>query len=626
MTIQLDTLNENQKAAVCWQEGPLLVLAGPGSGKTKVLTMRAARLLQENPDVSVLALTFTTKAADEMRERLDQLMGGRADRAHLCTFHSFAGDILRQHGSHLGFRPDFSLLTLDEDRIALLEKAINNLPDSSSSVPSDRRNLLNLVDRLFAESYDGGPSAPALGITPDWLPILFQTYCDALRDSNRLDYGALLYFARRLLESRPAIAKVLRLGWTHICVDEFQDTNRAQYDLLRLLVGGGKPNLFVVGDDDQILYQWNGASPERLQALKTDYSMEVIQLPRNYRCPSVIITLANNLIRHNQTRMSGKQALISHRDSEDVEVTDRVFAKVFPDEAQEAKAIPQIIKQRGLTPSDCVILARSVKLLKGVADALSAAGFIPYVAQRKNEFESAPIRWMLAMLRLANARHDREFVRRACVEWNALTDMGLEVNDVDAASALVGGDFLRAWLEAALAKNSAEVFKTLAEYVQKSLAERLDFLPLLDWFLKLSWQDDRLAEEEKATWNDLHGALLREQGAENLTLNLYLQEMDMKSKAPARPVGAIPCLTVHGAKGQEFQHVFLIGMAEEVFPSYQAVKKGDLSREMEEERRNCFVAITRVQQSLTVTYAEKYNGYQKRPSRFLHQMGVRGAQ
>lgn len=626
MTIQLDTLNENQKAAVCWQEGPLLVLAGPGSGKTKVLTMRAARLLQENPDVSVLALTFTTKAADEMRERLDQLMGGRADRAHLCTFHSFAGDILRQHGSHLGFRPDFSLLTLDEDRIALLEKAINNLPDSSSSVPSDRRNLLNLVDRLFAESYDGGPSAPALGITPDWLPILFQTYCDALRDSNRLDYGALLYFARRLLESRPAIARVLRLGWTHICVDEFQDTNRAQYDLLRLLVGGGKPNLFVVGDDDQILYQWNGASPERLQALKTDYSMEVIQLPRNYRCPSVIITLANNLIRHNQTRMSGKQALISHRDSEDVEVTDRVFAKVFPDEAQEAKAIPQIIKQRGLTPSDCVILARSVKLLKGVADALSAAGFIPYVAQRKNEFESAPIRWMLAMLRLANARHDREFVRRACVEWNALTDMGLEVNDVDAASALVGGDFLRAWLEAALAKNSAEVFKTLAEYVQKSLAERLDFLPLLDWFLKLSWQDDRLAEEEKATWNDLHGALLREQGAENLTLNLYLQEMDMKSKAPARPVGAIPCLTVHGAKGQEFQHVFLIGMAEEVFPSYQAVKKGDLSREMEEERRNCFVAITRVQQSLTVTYAEKYNGYQKRPSRFLHQMGVRGAQ
>jgi len=620
MNIHLDELNDNQREAVLWEDGPMLVLAGPGSGKTKVLTMRAARLLQEKPNASVLALTFTTKAADEMRERLDQLLGGRATRAHLCTFHSFAGDILRQHGSHLGFRPDFSLLTLEEDRIALLEEAIDRLPEDSSSVPSDRRNLLNLVDRLFAESYDGGPSAPALGNTPAWLPILFQAYCDALRESNRLDYGALLHFARRLLESRPGVARVLRLGWTYICVDEFQDTNRAQYDLLRLVVGGGKPNLFVVGDDDQILYQWNGASPERLQALRTDYAMEVIQLPRNYRCPDAIITLANNLIRHNQTRMPGKHALVAHREAE---LTDLVFANAFPDEAQEATAIPQMIKQRGLSPSDCVVLARSVKLLKGVAEALSAAGYAPYVSQRKNEFESAPVRWMLAILRLANARHDREFVRRACVEWNALTDMRVEVDDIEAASALVGGDFLRAWLEVVLVRGSAEVFKTLAERVQKNLADRLDYLPLLDWFLKQNWQDDRVAEEETSTWNDLHGALLREQGAENLTLNLYLQEMDMKSKAPARPVGAIPCLTVHGAKGLEFQHVFLIGMAEEVFPSYQAVKKGDLSREMEEERRNCFVAVTRVQQTLTVTWAEKYNGYRKKPSRFLNEMGVR---
>lgn len=405
-----------------------------------------------------------------------------------------------------------------------------------------------------------------------------------------------------------------------MCVDEFQDTNRAQYDLLNLVVKGGKPNLFVVADDDQIMYQWNGASPERLQALWTDYAMDVIQLPRNYRCPGLIITLANNLIQHNQNRMPGKEPLVAHREAE---IANVVFAKVFPEEKQEAQAIPHMITQRGLIPTDCAVLARSAKLLQGVSEALSAAGFTPYIAQRKNEFESAPVRWVQAMLRLANARHDREFVRRACVAWQTLTDAVLEVDDVEAASALVGGDFFRAWLDIALARESAEAFKPLAERVQKHLAERLDFLPLLDWFFQHKWQDDELATEETRTWNDLHGATLREHGTENITLNLYLQEMDLQSKAPARPAGAIPCLTVHGAKGLEFQHVFLIGMAEEVFPSYQAVKKGNASREMEEERRNCFVAITRVRQTLTVTWAQKYHGYHKKPSQFLRQMGFR---
>ena len=148
-------LNENQRAAVNWTEGPLLVLAGPGSGKTLVLTLRAARLLQENVDTSVLALTFTTKAADEMRVRLDKLMGGRADRAHLCTFHSFAGDILRQHGSHVGIQPDFSLSTIDDDRVAVLEQVISNLQCDIATIPSDRKNLLFLLDRLFAGILDG---------------------------------------------------------------------------------------------------------------------------------------------------------------------------------------------------------------------------------------------------------------------------------------------------------------------------------------------------------------------------------------------------------------------------------------------------------------------------------------
>ncbi len=174
MKPNLDTLNANQRSAVEWTDGPLLVLAGPGSGKTLVLTLRSARILQSDPDASMLSLTFTTKAADEMRQRLDALLGGRAERAHLCTFHSFAGDVLRQHGSHVGIQPDFSMLANDEDRIAVLEGVIVNLSCDTSAIPTDRKNLLFLLDRLFAESYNGEPTAPGMVKTPPVDPTTVQ--------------------------------------------------------------------------------------------------------------------------------------------------------------------------------------------------------------------------------------------------------------------------------------------------------------------------------------------------------------------------------------------------------------------------------------------------------------------
>jgi DNA helicase-2/ATP-dependent DNA helicase PcrA len=641
MNILNYSLNENQHKAVKWTEGPLLVLAGPGSGKTLVLTLRAARILQEDADASVLALTFTTKAADEMRERLDKLMGGRADRAHLCTFHSFAGDMLRQHGSHVGVQPDFSLLTLDEDRIALLEEVIHilsgdisSIPDERrnrligikvppcdiSSIPDDRWNLLVLLDRLFAESYNGEPNAAGMAHTPPWVPVFFDTYCKALQVLNRLDYGALLHFAKRLLSQNAGVARLTRLAWRFICVDEFQDTNHAQYDLMRLLSQGERPNLFVVADDDQIIYQWNGASPERLLALIHDYKMEVIQLPENFRCPPIIITLANNLIVHNQTRSPGKKSLVAHKTAGN---SDVLKAQPFRDEDAEVAEISSIITAAGWMPDDCVVLARSTKLLERAASALSNGGITPYLAQRKNQFECASVRWLFSALRLANARHDRELLRRVCVAWQDFAEATVVVEDVEAVAALNGGDFLRAWLDAAATNEEGGTIRNLLDRTRKELGERLSFIEFLEWFWTQKWIDDPLEAEEIKTWQELHGALLREHGLENVTLHLYLQEMDLKSKAAARLPGSLPCLTVHSAKGLEFKHVFLIGMAEEVFPSYQAVKKGSNSREMEEERRNCFVAITRVQDTLHISWAQTYNGYSKKPSRFLTEMGFR---
>lgn len=359
MASDLGGLNDNQRDAVLWNEGPMLVLAGPGSGKTRVLTFRVARLLGERDDVAILGLTFTNKAAAAMRERVDQLLGQRADRAHLCTFHSFATDVLRQHGSHVGIGPDFTLLTQDEDRIALLEPLAQELQDEGHSVPTDRRNLLSLLDRLFAESYDGGPDAPSLLQTPAWVPAIFRAYGEALVAANRLDFGALLHFAHRLLRDKAGVARVYRLAWPHVCVDEFQDTNKAQYDLLRLLVGAERPNLFVVADDDQIIYQWNGASPERLEALRRDYDMKVVQLPESYRCPPQIIALANKLIVHNRQRASDKQPLAAHKPAGmDDEVTRY---RTFDTPDDEVAGVARDMRDRGLSPAHCVVLARATK-------------------------------------------------------------------------------------------------------------------------------------------------------------------------------------------------------------------------------------------------------------------------
>ena len=624
-----DSLNDNQRQAVSWSDGPLLVLAGPGSGKTRVLAVRVARILEESDDASVLALTFTNKAAVEMRERVEQLLGHRADRAHLCTFHAFAADVLRQHGSHVGLRPDFMLLTQDEDRLAVLDEVVDRLPDDGAPPPpTDRRNLLRLVDRLFAESYDGGENATMLVRTPAWLPRLYAEYCKALVSGNRLDFGSLLHFARRLLQEKPGVARVVRIGWTHVCVDEFQDTNRAQYDLLRLIAPGRLHPLFVVGDDDQIIYQWNGASPERLAALRRDYDLDTVQLPQCYRCPPPIVAIANRLIAHNEQRTPNKRPMTATT-SVGHDGQGRIRHRVFESPEDEAAFLPRDIRKRRLDRADCVVLGRATKLLASAAEALSAAGVPACLMRRKNDFESPPVRVLVEALRLANARHDRDILRRLCVAWRGLSGNELEPEAVAAAAALSGGDFLRAWTDAAAVGLSGRDRQVL-DRLRTDLVDALAFPSIVNWFLESGWESWSAAEDgrdgvelagELDVWRNLHDNIVHEYGA-NATLNAYLQQMDLASKAPVPRPGAVRCMTVHGAKGLEFRHVYLIGMAQEVFPSFQALRKGDRSRELEEERRNCFVAVTRAERTLTLTRAERYYGYPKGPSQFLAEMGI----
>jgi DNA helicase-2/ATP-dependent DNA helicase PcrA len=634
MALDLSVLNPNQQAAVLWEKGPLLVLAGPGSGKTKVLTTRIARLIDESPEkrFRVLGLTFTTKAADEMRSRLDTMISDGRDRVQLGTFHSFAADVLRQHGSHVGFRPDFVILNQTGDREAVLLDAIRECARRGLETDDEDVKLLPFLDRLLdicttSDEVRGRVRDPELA---DKAAALFAQYRFELEKTNRLDFPCLLSKAIEVLESKPAVARLLRTTYARVCVDEFQDTNYSQYRFLRAIIGDAPPDLFVVADDDQIIYQWNGASPERLSELRNDYKMSVVQLPANYRCPPAVIDLANRLIQHNISRSSDKQPLIAIKAEEN---PDSVRVQGFADVEEEMAWVAAEIAGRGQSAhAKCVVLGRTKKILEAAAAALQAVGVTPALNVRKDEFEAAPFRWLHSILRLANARGDREQVRRACKAFYSIDGLDLRVEQVVASAAVTGGDLLRAWFDETLAKETlSDLSREFLTALRARIVTRLDFQAFistsLDWFRRLNADNARDQEAlgdfeaEEAMWRELVQTIGDRLG-DGMTLEAFLQEMDLAPKVPPPPANATRCLTIHSAKGMEFEHVYLVGLVEDQLPSFQAVKKGAESRELQEERRNCFVAITRTQETLTMTYARAYWGWSRQPSRFLREMGL----
>jgi DNA helicase-2/ATP-dependent DNA helicase PcrA len=634
--LDLASLNENQLKAVQWTDGSLLVLAGPGSGKTRVLTYRIARLIEESPKkyFKVLALTFTNKAAAEMRERIQDLIPNNSQRALLTTFHSFCADLLRQHGSHVGLRPDFTILVEDSDRQSLLEEAIErNMQSTDAAVSSER--LLPLIGRLTENDVTPDEAEAVLQANhfedPASLALIYGEYRRLMIERNTLDFAGLISEAHGLLQSRVGVRKQIQRVYPYICVDEFQDTNLAQYKILRQLVNADTKNLFVVADDDQIIYQWNGASPERLWALRQDFGMELLQLPQNYRCPAPVVELANQLIAHNFERSTEKSRLTAHKS---VAAESAVRLEHFHDFAEEARWVAADIAARPKAAQQkTVVLARTKKLLEDVIDALTDAGVPAYIAIRKNEFESASLQWMHSVLRLANARSSREHLRRLCKAFFALEGLDLNVKDIMSLAGTLDGDYLRAWASMALARSGlSKATRRLLETSLPKLSERLDFwgfqADAFSWLDSLPDEAPDVAgtfeeyESERATWRELVAEISAQYGRDQITLHLLLQELDLRSKAPSPPPGAVPCFTIHASKGMEFDHVYLVGLVEDQLPSWAAKKKGDDSREMQEERRNCFVAITRAQETLTLTYSSRVGGWAKQPSRFLAEMGL----
>jgi len=628
----LQGLTEIQREAALWDEGPLILLAGPGSGKTRVLTARIARLLGREPlsKWRVLALTFTTRAADEMRGRIEELAPNSSDRLFIGTFHSFACEILRQSGSHVGVKTDFKIYSDNADRLRLLSEALSE-SDIELEEPVGKifpvldglRDRLATPDncmRFFADE-DRGHRFSAI----------YRAYTDHMSRENVLDFPAIIHMGFRLFSEFPVIAEKYRRTYRYTSIDEFQDTNTAQYALIKSFTGDVYKNLFVVADDDQIIYQWNGANPKRLQQFSDTFEPSTLQMPTNFRCPAEVVNMANKLVVNNLMRTPGKQLLLAGKVASERGGAIRLLH--FGDDNGEAAGIADcIVNARGQKiTGNTAVIARTKAMLQKVQSALSERNITSQIAQRRDAFASIPYQWLHSCLQISNRRSDQtefaDFVDAGNAFWE------LEV-DADAliASALSGnGDLLRSWTNSVIIENfgdNAMAIKII-QSLRTDLAERLDFHK----FLRLASsefanQEVMLTErhpsfeEDARAWKELYREMTATVGR-NAPLDTFLQELDLRSKEPPLEEDVIPLLTIHSSKGNEFNHVYVAGLAEDILPSFQSKKQGDRSPQLEEERRNCFVAITRCMSTLTISYADKYSGWVKAPSRFLKEMELR---
>lgn len=620
--LTLDDLNGNQRAAVTWGDGPLLVLAGPGSGKTTALTLRVARLIEETPKkrFRVLGLSFTRKAVDEMRRRVRRRLGQDIERARLTTFHRFAVSLLGWHGGRMGLHPDVAVLAEDRDRLALLRKAVERV---GASGPADwsEIGLLRKLD-CWMGSGDDVTEITVPG-REEWIRPVYGAYLDLLMEQNCLDFPSSLILCRRLFRERPIFAEDQRVVHPYACVDGYQDSNRAQDRLLRDIYPDRDANLFVVADDDQAVYEWNGAGPKRLRALRDDYGMRVLELPKSLRCPSAVIGRANRLTARNGERPFEKE---SPESAAPLEADGVVRALKFPDEAEETRWIAEDIRGKP-EPGRCLVLTRTGRLLDAVSKALDTAGVACHVAEVKREFESPLVVFVHAALRLANAPTHREHFAAVCRAYRDLTGVDLQPGEVEAESTLTGQSLLFGFAEVA-ASRAVDGQPSLVEAVRAHVLDALDYRRFVSAAFEwngggedrpMPGRDETNQEWEIAAWRNLERQIRRAVGKPP-SLRRFLQEMDGRPKSRPASENEVRCLTIHGAKGLEFEHVYVAGLAQGELPSYRAVQRGEEA--IREERRACFVAITRAADSLTLTHAASYFGWRREPSQFLAEMGV----
>jgi DNA helicase-2/ATP-dependent DNA helicase PcrA len=624
-------LNEPQQQAVAHTDGPLLVFAGAGSGKTRAITYRVANLLavKNVAPFRILAVTFTNKAAGEMRERLRGLAGDEVVRdLWVGTFHSVCARLLRRYHESVGLGRDFVIYD-DSDQKAVMTRVLRDLGFDEEALPP--KLMLSLVSR---EKREGRLPDDRKGELTASARQAYEAYQKALVRSNAVDFDDLLLYMLRVAEDETSVAgDELRGRFSYVLVDEFQDTNLVQYRLVRALSSRTR-NLCVVGDDDQSIYRWRGADVRLIRSFQHDFpDATVVKLEQNYRSSANIVRAALGVIEKAGTRVEKKLWTAA-------EAGEKVTLRAVRDEREEAAHVVSTIRKlagRGIKADQIAIFYRVHAQSRTLEEALRAADMPYQVLGGLRFFERAEVKNLVAYLRLVqNPKSDADLERIINVPTRGIGDKTVDrLRDIAAESTLSLFDAIdvavRTDQVATAAKKKLESFQKLmaalaAEQANLSPSElALEILERTGYKQQLVAADDAESDARLGNLEELVGAIAdyeadcEEQG-EEASLSGWLERITLAAAVDAmKDAPKVSLMTVHTAKGLEFRAVFITGMEEEIFP-YRGVS-GREPEELDEERRLAYVAITRAREHLTITYAGQRSLFGMtrylEPSRFL---------
>lgn len=632
--IDLNGLNPQQRAAVENTEGPLLVLAGAGSGKTRVLTYRVAHLMEHGvPAWKILAITFTNKAAKEMAERVEQLTGAAGSEAWISTFHACCARILRKDIEKMGYKRQFAIYD-EDDRMSVIKTVLKELdlndkefpPKAVKATISDAKNRMLTPDEWLK---DAGPDFRNRKYYE-----AYRLYEKMLKSNNALDFDDLLLKTLELLVQNPPVLEYYQNRFDYVLVDEYQDTNAAQYELVRLLAGK-KRNLCVVGDDDQSIYGWRGADIRNILDFEKDFpDAKTIKLEQNYRSTGNILDAANQVIAHN----TGRKEKVLWTQSEEGERIALYHALDERDEAAFVMAMARKLINHGSSAGEIAVLYRTNAQSRVLEEAFVRAG-LPYKVYGGQKFyDRKEVKDLIAYMRALVNPDDDVSLRRIINEpKRGIGDASVETLRTYAAENEMS--LMAAVLDCDASPLSARPKKLIGEFAELmiDLTEIMyekkpsDFLEALiekTGYVKALEQnktEENVARIENI--RELQGAVteyekLNPEGAltdflENVALVADTDSMDEHG-------GSITLMTLHSAKGLEFNNVFLPGMEEGIFPLNRSMLDEDL---LEEERRLAYVGITRAKKRLFLSHARTrmlYNARQANElSRFVSEIPAR---